>query len=146
MWDDLKHAYQAENEAEEKVQDCLDKSVVPFLCSTILKLVTRYPEMSELIRQAKQCMDAKVNFPAVFERLEVVTKLDTERKELQKIADDAKATRLEAQKVLLRSLQVPALALTAYRNLQSRELRFILHMCLLHEEPLQSATEVWIWL
>jgi hypothetical protein len=142
MWEELKHAYQADNEAEEKVQDCLDKSVVPFPCSIILMLVTRYPKTSELIRQAKQCMDAKVNFPAVFERLELVTKLDTERKELQKIADDAKATRLEAQKVFLRSLQVLVVALTAYRNLQSWELRFILHICLLQEEPLQSAIEV----
>ena len=87
-------------------------------------------------------MDAKVNFPAVFERLGEVTELDTERKELQKIADDAKATRLEAQKVFLHSLRVLAVALMAYRNLQSWELRLILHMCLLQEELPQSATEV----
>ena len=36
MWEDLERAYQTENAAEEKVQDCLEKSVVPFLCSTIL--------------------------------------------------------------------------------------------------------------
>ena len=146
MWEELKHAYHAENDAEEKVQDCLDKSVVHLLYCTVLMLVTRYPQMSELIRQAKQCMDAKVDCPAVFERLGAVTELDIERKELQRIADNAKATRLEAQKVFLRSLQVLSVALTAYRNLQSWELRFILHICLLQEEPLQSATDVRIWL
>lgn len=43
-------------------------------------------------------MDNKVGFPALFERLVIVSKLDAERKKLQKVADEAKTTRLEAEK------------------------------------------------
>jgi len=124
LWEELKHAYQAENNAGEKIEDCLDKHAASFLRSTVLTL-RRYPKTSEMIRQTKESVDAKVNFPALFERLLVVTKLDDERKELQKFADDAKATRLEFEKVSYCVYKFTTMSLTICRESQAWELLLI---------------------
>jgi hypothetical protein len=124
LWEELKHAYQAENNAGEIIQDCLDKHAASFLSSAVLTL-RRYPKTSEMIRQTKESMNAKVNFPALFERLLVVKKLENERRELQKFADNAKATPLECEKVFSCAYKFATISLTVFRESRARELHLI---------------------
>jgi len=101
-----------------------------------------------MIRQTKESVDAKVNFPALFERLLVVTKLDNERKKLQKFAENAKATRLEFEKVLCCVYKSATISLTIFRESEAWELHLIpptfqlLPTCRLLPVEHQSAIEM----
>lgn len=92
-------------------------------------------------------MEAKEDFPALFDRLVVVTKLDNERKGLQELVDKAKDSRLEAERVL-RLYKLMENMANACRNSQCWEFHLIqptlqlLSTCQLPRAEHQNATEI----
>ena len=55
-------------------------------------------------------------FPALLQQFTEVAYLDIERKKLQAVADEAKATRLMAEKVRLQNLQIIIQSLIAFQK------------------------------